>query len=48
MLLSLIIIAIGFALLVFGANFLVDGACNIARRLGMPDRVAAPPCPSSS
>ena len=39
-LLSLIIIAIGFALLVFGANFLVDGACNIARRLGMPDRVA--------
>lgn len=40
MLLSLIIIAIGFALLVFGANFLVDGACNIARRLGMPDRVA--------
>ncbi len=40
MLLSLIIIAIGFALLVFGANFLVDGACSIARRLGMPDRVA--------
>ena len=40
MLLSLLVIAIGFALLVFGANFLVDGACSIARRLGVPDRVA--------
>ena len=39
-LLSLLVIAIGFALLVFGANFLVDGACSIARRLGVPDRVA--------
>ena len=40
MLLSLIIIAIGFALLIFGANWLVDGACNIAARLGVPERVA--------
>lgn len=40
MLLSLALIVIGFALLIFGANFLVDGACTIARRFGMPDRVA--------
>ena len=40
MLLSVIIIAIGFALLIFGANFLVDGACRIAARLGVPERVA--------
>lgn len=40
MLLSLIIIAIGFALLIFGANWLVEGACNIAARLGVPERVA--------
>lgn len=40
MLLSLALIVIGFALLIFGANFLVGGACTIARRFGMPDRVA--------
>ena len=40
MLLSLIIIAIGFAMLIFGANWLVDGACSIAARLGVPERVA--------
>lgn len=40
MLLSLALIVIGFALLIFGANFLVDGACTVARRFGMPDRVA--------
>ena len=40
MLISLIVIAIGFALLIFGANWLVDGACSIAARLGVPERVA--------
>lgn len=40
MLLSVIIIAIGFALLVGGANLLVDGACRLAARLGVPERVA--------
>lgn len=40
MLLSLIIIVIGFALLIFGANFLVGGSCSIAARLGVPERVA--------
>ena len=40
MLLSLIVIVLGFALLIFGANFLVDGACSIAARLGVPERVA--------
>ncbi len=40
MLLNLIIIAIGFALLIFGANWLVEGSCNIAARLGVPERVA--------
>ena len=39
MLFSLLLIALGFALLIFGANFLVDGACRIAARLGVPDRV---------
>ena len=40
MLLSLLLIVIGFALLIFGANWLVEGACNIAARLGVPERVA--------
>lgn len=39
MLINLILIACGFALLIVGANALVDGACGIARRLGLPDRV---------
>ena len=39
MLINLILIACGFALLIGGANALVDGACSIARRLGLPDRV---------
>ena len=40
MLLSLLLIVVGFALLIFGANWLVEGACNIAARLGVPERVA--------
>ena len=40
MLLPLVLIVIGFALLVAGANLLVDGACRLAARLGMPERVA--------
>ena len=40
MLITLISLVLGFALLVFGANFLVDGACRLAARLGVPDRVA--------
>ena len=40
MLLSLVLIVCGFALLIFGANWLVEGACNIAARLGVPERVA--------
>ena len=39
-LLSLLVIVVGFALLVGGANLLVDGACRLAARLGMPERVA--------
>lgn len=39
MLLQLIFIAIGFALLIIGANLLVDGASQIAARIGLPDRV---------
>lgn len=40
MLLFLLLIVIGFALLVGGANLLVDGACRLAARFGMPERVA--------
>ncbi len=39
-LLSLLAIVVGFGLLVGGANLLVDGACRLAARFGMPDRVA--------
>lgn len=39
MLLNLVLIVIGFALLVGGANLLVDGACRLAARLGVPERV---------
>lgn len=39
-LLSLLAIVVGFGLLVGGANLLVDGACRLAARLGMPERVA--------
>ena len=39
-LLSLLAIVIGFGLLVGGANLLVDGACRLAARFGMPERVA--------
>ena len=39
-LLSLIAIVVGFGLLVGGANLLVDGACRLAARFGMPERVA--------
>ena len=40
MLLSLLAIVAGFGLLVGGANLLVDGACRLAARFGMPERVA--------
>ena len=40
MLVSLTLIALGFVLLVVGANLLVDGACRLAARLGVPERVA--------
>lgn len=33
------LIVVGFALLVGGANLLVDGACRLAARLGVPERV---------
>lgn len=46
MLLELALIAFGLALLAFGANFLVDGSCAIAERLGMPDRIAGLTTPS--
>ncbi|WP_455138457.1 calcium/sodium antiporter [Thermophilibacter sp.] len=39
MLLNLVLIVVGFALLVGGANLLVDGACRLAARLGVPERV---------
>ena len=39
-LLSLLAIVVGFGLLVGGANLLVDGACQLAARFGMPERVA--------
>lgn len=39
-LLSLLAIVAGFGLLVGGANLLVDGACRLAARFGMPERVA--------
>lgn len=39
MLLNIIWIVIGFVLLVFGADWLVDGASDLAKRIGMPDRV---------
>ena len=38
-LLSLLAIVAGFGLLVGGANLLVDGACRLAARFGMPERV---------
>ena len=40
MILDLVAVVIGFALLIFGANLLVDGACQLAARLGVPERVA--------
>ena len=36
MLVSCLLILIGFALLIYGADIFVDGASNIARQLGMP------------
>lgn len=39
MLFQLIYITIGFALLIIGANLLVDGSSQIAARIGLPDRV---------
>lgn len=40
MILDLILVVLGFALLIVGANLLVDGACQLAARLGVPERVA--------
>ena len=37
MFLSIILIAIGFALLVKGADFLVDGSSNIAKKFHIPE-----------
>ncbi len=36
MLVSCLLVLIGFALLIYGADIFVDGASNIARQLGMP------------
>jgi cation:H+ antiporter len=36
MLVSCLLILIGFALLIYGADVFVDGAASIARQLGMP------------
>lgn len=40
MLVNLVFVILGIAMLVFGGDLLVDGAGNIAKRLGMSDRVA--------
>lgn len=40
MVVFLLLVAVGFVLLVFGADFLVDGACRVTARFGVPDRVA--------
>jgi len=37
MLVSVILIVIGFAMLIFGANFLVDGSSNVAKRFHIPE-----------
>ena len=39
MLLQLVFIIIGFALLIWGADLLVNGSSQIAARIGLPDRV---------
>lgn len=39
MLIQLLLIVIGFALLVWGADLLVNGSSQIAARVGLPDRV---------
>ena len=39
MLLQLFLIVVGFALLVWGADLLVNGSSQIAARVGLPDRV---------
>ena len=39
MIVSIIILIIGFGLLVKGADFFVDGASDIARKLGIPSIV---------
>ena len=39
MLLQLVFIIIGFALLIWGADLLVNGSSQIAARVGLPDRV---------
>lgn len=39
MLLQLFLIIVGFALLVWGADLLVNGSSQIAARVGLPDRV---------
>lgn len=37
MLVSIILIVIGFAMLIFGANLLVDGSSNVAKRFHIPE-----------
>jgi len=37
MLVSVILIIIGFAMLIFGANFLVDGSSNVAKKFHIPE-----------
>lgn len=39
MLLQLVLIIVGFALLIWGADLLVNGSSQIAARVGLPDRV---------
>jgi cation:H+ antiporter len=41
MIVELILILIGFVLLIKGADFLVDGACNIAKKFRIPEMVIA-------
>ena len=37
MFIQIIILLVGLALILFGANFLVDGSSNIARKFGISE-----------
>jgi cation:H+ antiporter len=39
MVISLVLIVVGFAGLIFGANWLVDGASGLAKKYNIPDLV---------